>query len=120
MHIDISIPKFISVSVSPSSTHQPTKNVRSSLVSHDSADVKSVKDAARSEVIKPLVTSPFQEAVVKATECKDISIDYSDIFKTINSSSVSTPSGISQMTGINSKLIEEIKFCEDSVPESKF
>lgn len=122
MHIDISIPKFISASVTPASVHQTTKNAKSNLISPDAADVEPLKDATRSEVTKPLVKSPVQEAVVKTTECKDISmdIDDSDIFKTINSSSISTPSGISQMTGINSKLIEEIKFCEDSFPESKF
>lgn len=122
MHIDVSIPKFISVSVTPSSVHQTTKNVKNHLISSDAADVEPVKASVRSEITKPLAESSVQEPVVKTTECKDISIDIhdSDLFKTINSSSVSTPSGISQMTGINSKLIQEIKFCEDSFPESKF
>lgn len=121
MHIDISIPKFISLSVTPSLVHQTTKNIKNSLISTDVADVESVKDAARSEITKPLVESPIKKTAEKTTDCKDISVDIddSDIFKTINSSSISTPSGISQMTGINSKLIEEIKFCEDSFPESK-
>ena len=79
---------------------------------------------AKSEIVtKPLKESSLQQSFVKITEnddIDDISIDIEDSQVCKDISSVSTPSGISQMTDIDSKLIEEIKVCENPFPRSKF